>query len=87
MNGKPVTERQQLAGMLEGVTGSQDWEKLTVREFGPAVILETGPDDAAAVFLFDEHGALVAVSVVEAHPDFAVSMWEHRAENGSGEIS
>jgi hypothetical protein len=62
-----VSDREALLKMLNDATASEDWQTLEIRPRGQCVIVFTGPDDATAVFGFDESGSLKTVSVVEAY--------------------
>lgn len=68
-----ATDREVFWRMLAGADSLHDYQQLSVRQPDERrIVIETGPDDAAAVFGFGPDGQLKTVSVVEAHPDMEV---------------
>jgi hypothetical protein len=66
-----ATDRENFWNMLAGATALSEsqGQQLTVSQPDSSrIVVETGPDDAAAVFGFTSDGRLKWVSVVEAHP-------------------
>lgn len=68
-----ATDREAFWRMLAGASALHGYQQLSLKQpDSRRIVIETGPDDAAAVFGFGEDGQLKTVSVVEAHPDMEV---------------
>jgi hypothetical protein len=70
-----MTDKERFLSMLAGSVPFGSWQSLRVREVGRCVVIDTGPDDAGAVFGFSSDGTLKMVSVVEAHADSEAAEW------------
>jgi hypothetical protein len=66
-----MSDQQDLYLQLKEARPAHPWQELHVKdgvwEGHRAIVVTTGPDDAAAVFMFDSAGNLTHLSVVEAH--------------------
>ena len=61
-----MSDRQVLAEMLRKARPAHEWQHVRVDQVYQSLVISTGPDDACAVFFFDDEGTLDAVSVDES---------------------